>query len=415
MPRQDTIFKRMDYSIFFLYIALVVFGWFNIFSTSYLPENYSFVASNAFKQMIFIGVSFGLAIVVMLIDKSFFISLSVPIYILSLILLVAVLVIGTKISGARSWFQIGGFSFQPSEFAKFATCLVVAKYMSLSSITMDRFSNLFIVVLLLIAPVGLILLQPDMGSAIIFISFLLVMFREGLSIWYLWILLFIIAIFFASLKLNIFIVVGILAVVTIILILINKHSFKNIFLGILLLASASGMSYISSQAFDKLPAHQKDRINILIGNKYDPKGIGYNVDQSKIAIGSGGVVGKGYMQGTQTRFNFVPEQNTDFIFCTIGEEWGFLGSIIILGLFFLLIYRIIVVAERQYDKFTRIYGYCIAGFFFFHVFINIGMVIGILPVIGIPLPFFSYGGSSLICFTLMLFVFLKQDARRINI
>ncbi|GHU86314.1 rod shape-determining protein RodA [Bacteroidia bacterium] len=416
MPSKN-IRKSIDTPLVLLYLFFVVAGWLNIFSTSYMPENYSFLSSIAYKQMIYIGIALVLALMVLLLDNYFFINFAQIFFAMSVLLLILVLIpgIGSKISGARSWFNFGGFSFQPSEFAKFATCLMMAKYLSISNVSMTKFNNLFVAFLILILPVGLILLQPDAGSAIIFVSFLLAMYREGISVWFLWAIFAAILIFILALLLNFYIVVGIIVSVAIILVLLNKRSGRNVFLAIVFCGIASGFAYISNYAFEKLEQHQKDRINILLGKEFDTQTIGYNVNQAKIAIGAGGIVGKGYMQGTQTRFNFVPEQNTDFIFCTVGEEWGFLGCTIVMIMFILFIRRIIIIAERQYDTFTKIYGYCIAGFFFFHVLINIGMVIGLLPVIGVPLPFFSYGGSSLICFTLMLFVFIKQDAERIRI
>jgi rod shape determining protein RodA len=260
----------------------------------------------------------------------------------------------------------------------------------------------------------LILLQPDMGSALVFAAFILVLYREGLPAWYVWTGFAAATIFMLDLLLEFWIVLIILGVATSVLIYLSKKTFKNITSAILLLAVAAGFSYGSNYMFDKLEPHQQDRIHVLVGKNVDPKGVGYNVNQSKIAIGSGGFIGKGYLQGTQTKFNFVPEQSTDFIFCTVGEEWGFVGSILILLLFMTLILRIVLLAERQRNPFVRIYGYGVAAILFFHVLVNIGMAIGLLPVIGIPLPFFSYGGSSLWAFTLLLFVFIKQDASRIT-
>jgi rod shape determining protein RodA len=240
-----------------------------------------------------------------------------------------------------------------------------------------------------------------------------VLYREGLPAWYVWTGFTAVIIFALDLLLPFGIVLAILALATIMLIYLNKKTFKNVASAILLFAAAAGFGYVSDHAFQKLEPHQQDRINVLFGKDVDLKGVGYNVNQSKIAIGSGGAIGKGYLKGTQTKFNFVPEQSTDFIFCTVGEEWGFVGSILVLILFLILILRIIFLAERQRNAFVRIYGYGVAAILFFHMFVNVGMAIGLVPVIGIPLPFFSYGGSSLWTFTLLLFVFIKQDASRI--
>jgi len=242
----------------------------------------------------------------------------------------------------------------------------------------------------------------------------MVLYREGLPVWYIWTGFVAVTVFILDLLLPLWVVAGLLALVAGVLIYFNKKTFKNIATAILLLGAAVGFAYISNYAFDQLAPHQQDRINVLIGKEVDMQGVGYNINQSKIAIGSGGLFGRGFLQGTQTRFNFVPEQVTDFIFCTIGEEWGFLGSIIVLSLFLGLILRVIFLAERQRNTFARIYGYGVASIFFFHVFVNIGMTIGLVPIIGIPLPFISYGGSSLWAFTLLLFVFIKQDASRFS-
>ncbi|MCL2027236.1 MAG: rod shape-determining protein RodA [Bacteroidales bacterium] len=414
--REDKGFlKNVDGWLILIYLILVVAGWLNIYAAVY-DENHSsiFDLSQRYgKQMLFVIGGLVIAILVLLVDMRFFMNTAYLFYGLSIVLLLAVLVIGTIVSGQQAWIQIGGFSLQPAEFAKFATNLALAKYLSSSGVSMKRMSSILMSFIVIFFPAVLILLQPDTGSALVFAAFILVLYREGLPAWIVWTGFAAIVIFMLDLLLPFWIVLIILGLGTGALIFINKKTFKNIASAILLFAVAAGFSYGSNYLFDKLEPHQQDRINVLIGKEVDLQGVGYNVNQSKIAIGSGGVIGKGYLQGTQTKFNFVPEQATDFIFCTVGEEWGFIGSIVILSLFLVLILRIMLLAERQRNEFARIYGYGVAAILFFHVLVNIGMVIGLLPVIGIPLPFFSYGGSSLWAFTLLLFVFIKQDASRI--
>jgi rod shape determining protein RodA len=415
MREEKGFLKNVDGWLILLYLILVIAGWLNIYAAVY-DENHSsiFDLSQRYgKQMMFVIGGLVIALIVLLVDMRFFMNTAYLFYGLSIILLIAVLIIGTRVSGQQAWIQIGGFSLQPAEIAKFATCLTLAKYLSTSSVSLKNASSKFVSMLIIFFPAALILLQPDMGSALVFAAFILVLYREGLPAWYIWTGFAAVVIFVLDLVLDFWIVVVILALATSVLIYLNKKTFKNIASAILLFAAASAFAYGSNYVFDKLEPHQQDRINVLVGKEVDLRGVGYNVNQSKIAIGSGGIIGKGYLQGTQTKFNFVPEQSTDFIFCTVGEEWGFVGSTIMLGLFLILILRIVLLAERQRNQFARIYGYGVAAILFFHVFVNIGMAIGLLPVIGIPLPFFSYGGSSLWAFTLLLFVFIKHDASRI--
>jgi rod shape determining protein RodA len=415
MREEKGFLRNVDGWLILIYLILVIAGWLNIYAAVY-DENHSsiFDLSQRYgKQMMFVIGGLAIALIVLLVDMRFFMNTAYLFYGLSIILLIAVLIIGTRVSGQQAWIQIGGFSLQPAEIAKFATCLTLAKYLSTSSVNLKNALSKFVSMLIIFFPAALILLQPDMGSALVFAAFILVLYREGLPAWYIWTGFAAVVIFVLDLVLPFGIVVGILALATSVLIYLNKKIFKNIASAILLFAVASAFAYGSNYVFDKLEPHQQDRINVLVGKEVDLRGVGYNVNQSKIAIGSGGFTGKGYLQGTQTKFNFVPEQSTDFIFCTVGEEWGFMGSTIMLGLFLALILRIVFLAERQRNAFARIYGYGVAAILFFHVFVNIGMAIGLLPVIGIPLPFFSYGGSSLWAFTLLLFVFIKQDASRI--
>ena len=416
MREEKGFLKNVDGWLILLYLVLVVAGWLNIYAAVY-DENHSniFDLSQRYgKQLVFLIAGIVIAIVILLIDMRFFMNMAYVFYGIAIVLLIAVLIVGTRVSGQQAWFQIGGFSFQPAEIAKFVTCLALAKYLSSSGVSLKRWSSTFMSLFIIFLPPVFILMQPDMGSAVMFAAFIIVLYREGLPAWIIWTGFTAVLIFVLDLLLPFGIVVAILAVFTGVLIYLNKKTFRNIASAILLFAAAAGFGYVSNHAFEKLEPHQKDRINVLLGKEVDLRGVGYNVNQSKIAIGSGGFFGKGYLQGTQTKFNFVPEQSTDFIFCTVGEEWGFAGSTIVLILFLALILRIMVLAERQRNPFVRIYGYGVAAILFFHVFVNIGMAIGLVPVIGIPLPFFSYGGSSLWAFTLLLFVFIRQDASRIT-
>ncbi|MDE5704139.1 MAG: rod shape-determining protein RodA, partial [Bacteroidales bacterium] len=333
-------------------------------------------------------------------------------YIQSIVLLVGVLIFGTEISGAKAWIKLGPVSLQPAEFAKFTTCLAFAKYVSRPDLNMRRISNQITASLWFLLPVGLILLEPDAGSALVFTAFIFVLYREGMSGNVLITGVIAVLLFILALLVNPYILMGLVAVVCTILVFINKRTFKNIAMAVGIFLACCVFIRGVDYAFNRLSDHQRSRINVLLGIDADLKGAGYNVNQSKIAIGSGGFSGKGFLDGTQTKFNFVPEQSTDFIFCTIGEEWGWIGSTVLLGLFLFLLIRIILLAEKQKNDFGRIYGYGLACILFIHVFVNIGMTIGLLPVIGIPLPFFSYGGSSLWTFTLLLFVFIKMDGQR---
>jgi len=408
------ILKNVDGWLVFIYLSLVFIGFINIYATVFDGNHTSIfdLSRRHGMQLMFILSAIVIAIFVLVIDMRFFMNLSHVFYAVTILLLILVLLIGTRVHGQQAWIQFAGFSFQPAEFTKFTTCLFLARYLSTSGVDLKNTSAKFAAMFIMFLPVGLILLQPDAGSALVFLAFVMVLYREGLPVWYIWTGFVAVTVFILDLLLPLWVVAGLLAVVTIVLIYLNKKTFKNIATAILLFGAAVGFAYISNYAFDQLAPHQQDRINVLIGKEVDMQGVGYNINQSKIAIGSGGLFGRGFLQGTQTRFNFVPEQVTDFIFCTVGEEWGFLGSIIVLSLFLGLILRVIFLAERQRNTFARIYGYGVAAIFFFHVFVNIGMTIGLVPIIGIPLPFISYGGSSLWAFTLLLFVFIKQDASR---
>jgi len=333
-----------------------------------------------------------------------------------LLLLVGVLFVGKEIGGAKSWYAIGTFSMQPSEFAKIGTLLAISKYLSTLNINLETLGTKITALALIVVPVLLIMLQPDAGSAIVYLSLFLVLFREGISSIYIVIVGMAITLFVITLKYDIqtiSIIVSSLSILYAFLLKKNRKSIKNAVLGFIL---AMGFVHSVGHIYtDVLRPHQKNRIDLILGKIDDIHGAGYNLHQSKIAIGSGGFAGKGFLDGTQTKFNFVPEQSTDFIFCTIGEEWGFIGSFVTMSLFLLLLIRLIYLAERQKSTFSRVFGYGVASIFYCHFFINIGMTIGIVPVIGIPLPFFSYGGSSLWGFSILLFIFIKLDAYRMEI
>lgn len=406
-------FRNMDKPLVLIYLLLVIAGWFNIYSVVYDPENTGFSFATRYgKQLMFIGFAFLLGAAVLIADIRIFMQFAYLYYGMAIVLLLAVLVLGSEISGARSWIKIGSLSIQPSEFAKVATCLAFSRYVSQPAMNMKRAKNQIVASLWFLFPMVLILLQPDAGSALVFVSFVLVLYREGMSGKVLLAGLVAIVLFVAALLVNRYILIGIIFVAVAALLFRNKRTFKNVSLAILLFGICSCYTLGVEYAFNKLSPHQQTRINVLLGKEMDVKGAGYNVNQSKIAIGSGGLTGRGYLQGTQTKFNFVPEQSTDFIFCTLGEEWGWFGCTVFLVLYMALLLRLLKIAERQRNVYARVYGYGVACIFFVHLFVNVGMTIGLLPVIGIPLPFFSYGGSSLWAFTLLLFIFIKMDTRR---
>ena len=406
-------FRNLDKPLLLIYLLLVVAGWFNIYSVVYDPENVGFSFATRYgKQMMFIGFALVLGAAVLVTDLRVFMQFAYLYYGIAIVLLLAVLVLGSEISGAKSWIKVGPLSIQPSEFAKVATCLAFSKYVSQPAMNMKRVRNQIAASLWFLFPMGLILLQPDAGSALVFVSFVLVLYREGMSGKVLLAGLVAVILFVAALLVNRYVLIGIIFLAVLALVFCNRRTFKNITLAVLLFGLCSCYTLGVEYAFSKLSPHQQTRINVLLGKEVDIKGAGYNVNQSKIAIGSGGFAGRGYLQGTQTKFDFVPEQSTDFIFCTLGEEWGWVGCTVFLALYIALLLRILKIAERQRTVYARVYGYGVACIFFMHLFVNVGMTIGLLPVIGIPLPFFSYGGSSLWAFTLLLFIFIKMDTRR---
>ncbi|MDP3461697.1 MAG: rod shape-determining protein RodA [Bacteroidales bacterium] len=417
--RNDTrIIANIDWTLVLIYFALVMIGWLNIYSAVYDETHSSIfdISQRYGKQMLWIVLAILIAVIVMLIDAKFFVAFAFPIYGLINIVLVFVLLFGVTIAGSKSWFQIGGFAVQPAEFAKFGAALALAAFLNGRSTDISKLRNQIMAALIIGLPAVLILMQNDTGSSLVFLVFYFVLFREGMSGKLMLFALILVIIFLFTLLTSHWVVIGVLAGLFVVSLFAVKRHLQNILklLGILLVSSlfVFSVDYVFHAV---LEPHQKSRINVLLGMDTDLAGAGYNVNQSKIAIGSGGFFGKGFLNGTQTKYNFVPEQSTDFIFCTVGEEWGFLGSTIVIGLYIILLSKILILAERQRSDFARIYGYGVASILFFHFAVNIGMTIGLMPVIGIPLPYFSYGGSSLWAFTLMLFVFVRQDANRLNI
>lgn len=415
--RRDNTIANLDWLTIFLYLVLVFFGWLSIFSAASDEEVVQiFDLSQRFgKQILWIGLALVLVFVILIIDAKFFSAFSFLIYFAILLLLIAVLIFGKTVAGSKSWIEIGSISLQPAEFAKFATALALAKYLSTMNINMEKLKTKLISVTIIIVPSLLILLQNDTGSALVYASFVLVLYREGISGAFIVMgviatVLFIFTLLFGELWVSI----GLVSLAMLVYLVIKKlrKQKKLLLVGILLsIAFVFSVNYAYENV---LAPHQKKRINVMLGIETDPHGAGYNVNQSKIAIGSGGLNGKGFREGLLTRYHFVPEQTTDFIFCTVGEEWGFVGTTTVILLFVVLLIRLVFLAERQKSHFSRIYGYGVASIFFFHFAINIGMTIGLAPVVGIPLPFFSYGGSSLWAFTILLFIFVKQDANRLN-
>ncbi|HLT41822.1 MAG TPA: rod shape-determining protein RodA [Sphingobacteriaceae bacterium] len=407
---------RIDWLTILLWFCLCIIGWFNIHAAVYDPAYPSIVSleTNYGKQFIFIITASILGATTLIIDNRFYSSIAPVFYGITLFLLILVLLIGKNVGGNQAWLAIGSFRLQPAEFAKLACCLLLAKYLNSQANKTPNSKSLLYGALIVLIPVGLIMLQPDVGSAVTFTALIFVFYREGyvsgnfLLFGLLCIALFVFTLLFAEVY-----VIGVIAVVSIIAAYLNRKYRKKVLGSIIFFITTSIFVLAVDFAFNNLlQSHHRNRIEVMLGTIDDPRGEGYNVNQSKIAIGSGQLFGKGYLQGTQTKYNFVPEQSTDFIFCTIGEEWGFVGSIILVSIYLMLLLRIIFLAERQRTPFSRIYGYGVASILFFHFFINIGMTLGIVPVIGIPLPFISYGGSSLWSFTVLLFILIKLDASR---
>ena len=419
MREGQGLFWKLDGISIGLYMLLVLLGWMNIHSAAYQPEHEHFWSMDTEygKQMLWIGSSMLILLFLLFLDGRLYERIAYPAYVLSLLALAGVLIFGSTISGARSWYTFGGFSLQPSEFVKCTTALALAKLFSKESSREGMSARSRWIAFALIAlPILLILPQPDLGSALVFSAFLFVLYREGMSLTVLLGPIGIGVLFVLTLLLDkVWVFSGILFLS--LAVAYFSRSRPGFWRGpLLMVALGIGVVLSVDHAFHQvLEDRHRNRIDILLGKAEDPKGIGYNTQQSLIAIGSGGLSGKGFLQGTQTRYDFVPEQTTDFIFCTVGEEWGFLGSSLVVLLFTALLFRLIFLAERQKSRFSRAYGYGVAAILFLHFAVNIAMTVGLAPVIGIPLPFFSYGGSSLWGFTLLLFIFLRLDAYRMLI
>jgi rod shape determining protein RodA len=471
--RRGNILVNIDWTTVIIYMLLVFVGWINIYSAVFDDTHSSIFdfTQRYGKQLIWIGAAFVLIIVVLVIDSKFYSTFAYPFYVIGILLLISVLIFGVEVNSSRSWFEIGDFRMQPVEFTKISICLALAQFISSNGFSFNKSNKIFQLGVMMGIPVLLIFVQNDTGSALVFFAFVFVMFREGMNKALFITSFALIALFIMALVTNLEVLLIIITVAGVIGFLLSNsrgiinqivlytfllfvilsivvYNYSDIFtnkpINLILLNTAAigcvmlvmfilkrnknlalyfgiiigvtifvmSVDYLFNEV---LQPHQQNRINELLGKNSDPLGVGYNVNQSKIAIGSGGFLGKGFLNGTQTKYNFVPEQSTDFIFCTIGEEYGFIGTTVVLGLFVFLILRIIYMAERQRSAFSRIYGYGVASVLFFHVAVNIGMTIGLAPVIGIPLPYFSYGGSSLWAFTVLLFIFVKLDSDRLQI
>lgn len=469
MKRSVNIWRGLDKVTILLFLVMIFLGWLNIYAAVYNEEHGGILdlSQRYGKQFLWIIATIIVAVFVVIIDNRFYFFFGYFIYGAVILLLMLVLVFGREINGARSWFELGPFTIQPSEFAKAGTALALARYLNLRGQELTRPKILIPAVAIIFIPAVLIMIQPDMGSMVVYLSFFIVLFREGLSPYIFISGLLMVLLFFVTLLVDNLYVTLALITVAFLLTWFATRNWKVCFAGLAILTVITGVLFVLDYFLIKrlgselviviglvlsggayalyvyrqksvvilimylfllgsilyvntvdyafsniLKPHQKERVNILLGFKSDPHGSGYNVNQSVISIGSGGFFGKGYLQGTQTKFKFVPAQSTDFIFCTVGEEWGFLGSVVVIGLYVGFLLRLVFLAERQRSAFSRIYGYGVIGIILTHFFINIGMAVGLVPVIGIPLPFFSYGGSSLWGFTILLFIFLRLDASR---
>ncbi len=420
MRAGDQLTSKIDWIVVGLYFVLVGLGWLNIFAVVYDPQQVDqsifSLSLNSGRQLIWIGTSVVIIMIIMLLDFRFYVSFAYLIYAAIILVLISVLLFGSEIAGSKSWFAIGSFRIQPSEFAKFATALAVAKFMSVHTKVFTAIKPQLTLFALAVIPAVLIILQGDTGTAMVYSAFAIVFYREGFSPLLLGLGIAVAVLFVLTLYIDqVYLIIA--AVVTAFLLIgINSKRTKRV---VLIVASTLSVIavVVSVDLFmtHVLKPHQQNRVKALINPDADPLGYGWNVTQSKIAIGSGGFWGKGFLEGTQTKFDFVPEQSTDFIFCTIGEEHGWLGSLLLIVLFVALLMRVTMIAERQKLTFARVYGYSVAAVLFFHFAVNIGMTIGLFPVIGIPLPFFSYGGSSLWAFTILLFILLKLDSQRMQL
>lgn len=427
---QNSLFYGVDRLLVLIYIVLVIMGWLNIHAAVYDEEHQSILDTTQKygKQLLWIFSAAIIAFSILLIDANFYTAFAYGFYALFIAANVLVIFLGKEIKGSKSWFRFGDFGLQPAEFMKFATNLALAKFLSNQNISITQrigfklkqiikyYRNTFWALCIIVAPlVIIILLQNETGLAIVFLAFVIVLYREGLNVGFIIFGIMVTILFVLSLAFSqIYGLLIVLATMAASVLLFVKRTKANVIAVVVVYLLAASVVLGTNYAYNHLEPHQKVRIDVLLGRgEVNMKKEGYNVNQAMIAIGSGGFSGKGYLQGTQTKYDFVPEQDTDFIFCTVGEEWGFVGSTLVIFLELLLILRLIALAERQRSDFSRIYGYGVSAILFFHVAVNIGMTIGLMPVIGIPLPFFSYGGSSLWSFTILLFIFIKLDANRL--
>ena len=416
--KNQSVTNNLDWISIGIYIALVILGWLNIYSSSLssiAEESSIFDFTQIYgKQFMFIILSIPLIFVILSVDGKFYEKFSSVIYVVGLLSLAGLFVFGKTIKGQANWYSFGSFSLQPAEFVKAATALALAKYLSDVQVNLKDTNRQIQALGILFLPI-LLIVPHDPGSALIYSIFIIVLYREGLPSWYVWTGFIALVLFVLALVIKPLVICGIALLVILFIYFRSRLINRNWILSTVLFLTIGGFVFSVDYVFENVfKQHHRDRFNILLGKEVDMKGIGYNTNQSEIAIGSGGLFGKGYLEGTQTKGGFVPEQHTDYIFTTVGEEWGFLGCLFVIALFVSLIMRIIYLAERQKTKFSRVYGYCVAGILFIHFFVNIAMVAGIFPTIGVPLPFFSYGGSGLWGFTILLFIFLKMDANKVN-
>ncbi len=483
MSRNFNVIQAVDKWAVFFYIVLVLFGWMNIYGASVTEDQVSIfdMSQRSGMQLMWMGISLGMALVILFTDSRLITAVPYLLYGLIIIVLIVTVFVAEDIKGSRSWLPLGPFKFQPAEFSKFITALALAKLMSHPQFRLNSMRNYAIVCSMILLPMVIIVAQSETGSALVYLSFVFMLYREGLpglipALGFCAVVLFIVVIRFSAVPLlgfegastglflglllsyiialvfmrvyqydkkhflvlslapiglfavalpiykwvipfnmvYVMMAIAVLAIIYLLALALQKWRRTYLFIALFLLG---GCAYCFSAGYlfnSVLQPHQQKRIQVLLGMADDPSGIGYNTAQARIAIGSGGFWGKGFLQGTQTKLKYVPEQDTDFIYCTVGEEWGFVGSTAVLLVYLLFLYRLLYIAERQDNRFARIYGYCIMGIFAFHLFINVGMVLGLVPVIGIPLPFFSYGGSSFLGFTMMFALFLKLDTMRIE-
>jgi rod shape determining protein RodA len=423
MSQESNQIGKLDWISVGLYALFVLLGWMSIYSAVYNPEaplwifDEAFYTSNAGRQLIWIGTSLVLIMFIFALDFRFFESFAVFIYVAFMLALIAVPFLGVTINGSHSWFKLGGITIQPAEFAKTATALLLAKYLNDPQVNLTKWTNQWRSALIIALPMLLIIGSNETGSALVFASFIILLYREGLPGEYPGLLIALIVLFVSSLLLSpltIFICLLVMASLFVIILPIYQRRLPQTYVRIagaiaIIMALSTIVDWVVNHV---LKEHQRNRIKVYLDPSFDTRGLGYQVTQSKIAIGSGGFWGKGYLGGTQTKFDFVPEQSTDFIFCTIGEEFGFVGVMAVIVLFLFFLWRLLYLADQQRSRFARAYGFGVVGILFFHFLVNIGMTIGLMPIMGIPLPFFSYGGSSLWSFTILLFIFLKLDAHR---